>query len=70
MDDYEEWEVFKNFIDNFDWQCYVCFCWEEEQQVCKVDIFDMVFDYGFEYQGIVMRLVFSLLMDKCFVGFV
>lgn len=68
IDHREEWEVLKNPIDNFDWQCHARCRWEEEQQACKVDILDMVFDYGFEYQGTASRLVLSPLTDKCFVG--
>ena len=64
----DEWEALKNPIDNFDWQCHARCRWEEEQQACKVDILDMVFDYGFEYQGTSSRLVLSPLTDKCFVG--
>ena len=64
----EEWEALKDPIDNFDWQCHARVRWDEEQQACKVDILDMVFDYGFEYQGTASRLVLSPLTDKCFVG--
>ncbi|XP_020627063.1 dynein beta chain, flagellar outer arm-like isoform X2 [Orbicella faveolata] len=68
IDHREEWEVLKNPIDNFDWQRHARCRWEEEQQACKVDILDMVFDYGFEYQGTASRLVLSPLTDKCYVG--
>lgn len=68
IDHREEWEALKNPIDNFDWQSHARCRWEEEKQACKVDILDMVFDYGFEYQGTASRLVLSPLTDKCFVG--
>lgn len=64
----QEWEALKNPADSFDWQCHARCRWEEEQQACKVDILDMEFDYGFEYQGTTSRLVLSPLTDKCFVG--
>lgn len=64
----EEWQALKNPTDSFDWQCHARCRWEEEQQACKVDILDMEFDYGFEYQGSAARLVLSPLTDKCFVG--
>lgn len=68
MDHREEWEVLKNPTDNFDWQCHARCRWDEEQPVCKVDVLDMAFDYGFEYQGTASRLVLNPLTDKCFVG--
>ena len=68
MEHRQEWEALKNPIDSFDWQCHARYRWEEEQQACKVDILDMQFDYGFEYQGSAPRLVLSPLTDKCFVG--
>lgn len=68
MEHSEEWEALKNPTDSFDWQCHARCRWEEEQQACKVDILDVEFDYGFEYQGSVTRLVLSPLTDKCFVG--
>ncbi|XP_066025345.1 uncharacterized protein [Pocillopora verrucosa] len=64
----QEWEALKNPEDSFDWQCHARCRWEEEQQAFKVDILDMEFDYGFEYQGTTSRLVLSPLTDKCFVG--
>ena len=64
----EEWQALKNPTDIFDWQCHARCSWEEEQQACKVDILDMQFDYGFEYQGSTSRLVLSPLTDKCFIG--
>ena len=64
----QEWEALKNPVDTFDWQCHARCRWEEEQQAFKVDILDMEFDYGFEYQGTTSRLVLSPLTDKCFVG--
>lgn len=64
----EEWQALKNPTDSFDWQSHARCSWEEEQQTCKVDILDMQFDYGFEYQGSTSRLVLSPLTDKCFVG--
>ena len=64
----EEWQALKNPTDSFDWQCHARCSWEEEQQACKIDILDMQFDYGFEYQGSTSRLVLSPLTDKCFVG--
>lgn len=64
----EEWQALKNPTDSFDWQCHARCNWEEEQQACKIDILDMQFDYGFEYQGSTSRLVLSPLTDKCFVG--
>ena len=68
LDHSNEWEGLKNPTDSFDWQCHVRYRWDEEQQACKVEIFDMVFDYGFEYQGTSSRLVLSPLTDKCFLG--
>lgn len=64
----QEWQALKNPTDIFDWQCHARCSWEEEQQACKVDILDMQFDYGFEYQGSTSRLVLSPLTDKCFIG--
>lgn len=68
MEHREEWEALKNPTDNFCWKCHARYRWEEEQQACKVDILDLEFDYGFEYQGSASRLVLSPLTDKCFVG--
>eukprot|EP00755_Sulcionema_specki_P016551 Sspe_Gene.10436::Locus_3490_Transcript_1_1_Confidence_1.000_Length_5354::g.10436::m.10436/K10414/DYNC2H, DNCH2; dynein heavy chain 2, cytosolic len=49
------------------WQKQLRFTMVEEEMPCKVHMVDATFDYTFEYQGNVPKLVHTPLTDKCYL---
>lgn len=55
-------------IENwFNWFVHARHSWDNEK-LCTVDMVNMSFDYGFEYQGTSSRLVNSPATDRCLMG--
>ena len=61
-------EGVKTYNELFDWRCHAQYTWDGENQSCKVNLLDMLFQYGFEYQGTCSRLVLTPLTERCLLG--
>ena len=53
--------------DDFEWAKQARFYWRHEEEIAKVAVADVEFNYCNEYLGVKERLVITPLTDRCYV---